>query len=85
MNGSDCSLKSISDPVSCINCHGYVTTDLNLPYWRGLLDDINIKILKLSKASPDQRKAYANLILNLEEKRHKVNEIINSLQGKNLR
>lgn len=84
MNGSDCSLKSISDPVSCINCHGYVTTDLNLPYWRGLLDDINIKILKLSKASPDQRKAYANLILNLEEKRHKVNEIINSLQYKKL-
>lgn len=84
MNGSDCSLKSIAEPLSCINCHGYVTTNSNLPFWNGLLNDIQSKLSKLSKVPESSRNKYLNLISNLEEKELKLIEIIKSLDSKKI-
>ncbi|TCB75658.1 site-specific integrase [Acinetobacter sp. ANC 4177] len=84
MNGSDCSLKSVTEPLSCINCHGYVTTNVNLPFWKGLLTDINTKLAKMSKISDSHRKKYLNLISNLEHKEKQLIEIINTLNDKKI-
>lgn len=79
MNGSDCSFKSIAEPLSCINCHGYVTTNVNLPFWKGLLEDVNTKLTKLYQLSNDHRAKFGNLILNLEKKEKQLSEIIHTL------
>lgn len=79
MNGSDCSLKSITEPLSCINCHGYVTTNLNLPFWKGLLVDITTKLAKMYQLPDEHRTQFTNLILNLEKKEKQLTEIINAL------
>lgn len=84
MNGSDCSLKSVADPLSCMNCHGYVTTQSNLPFWKGLLEDLTIKLTKINQLPIDHRAKYSNLILNIEEKLKKISEIINTLNGKKI-
>lgn len=81
MNGTDCSLKSVAEPLSCINCHGYVSTELNLPYWKGLLEDLKIKLDKLYKLPAEKLPPYENLILNLENKTKKITEIIDSLHS----
>ena len=79
MNGSDCSFKSIAEPLSCINCHGYVTTNANLPFWKGLLEDLNSKLAKMYQLSNDHKAKFKNLILNLEKKEKQLSEIINTL------
>ncbi|MCU4313055.1 site-specific integrase [Acinetobacter variabilis] len=84
MNGSDCSLKSVADPLSCISCHGYVTTIKNLPFWNGLLDDISSKLSKIYQLPSDIREKYLNLITNLELKKNQLIEIINALNGKKI-
>lgn len=81
MNGSDCALKSISVPLDCINCFGYITTDSNLPYWRGLLIDIQDKLSKINLLPTDKKKVYENLTSNLKEKEIKLQKIIDSLNG----
>lgn len=84
MNGSDCSLKSVAEPLSCINCHGYVTTNKNLPFWKGLLEDISAKLSKMYQLPIDRREKFENLILNLEQKQKQLTEIINALDGKKI-
>lgn len=84
MNGSDCSLKSITEPLSCIDCHGYVTTNLNLPYWNGLLDDIRYKLAKMNQIADTRRAKYSNLISNLEQKEKQLLEVINVLNAKKI-
>ena len=79
MNGSDCSLKSIAQPLSCINCYGYITTDQNLPYWVGLHNDLENKVSKLKKLTPEQLLPYTNLLSNLKEKLSQLTALINSL------
>jgi len=84
MNGSDCSLKSIAEPLSCINCHGYVTTNTNLPFWKGLLEDITTKLSKMYELPNDRRAKFSNLISNLEQKEKQLAEIINTLIGRKI-
>jgi len=84
MNGSDCSLKSVADPLSCINCYGYITTQSNLPFWRGLLEDLNTKLAQINQLPVDLRNKYTNLSLNIEEKQRKISEIIDTLNGKKI-
>ncbi|VXA86699.1 conserved hypothetical protein [Acinetobacter sp. 8I-beige] len=84
MNGSDCSFRSVAEPLSCINCHGYVTTNVNLPFWNGLLKDIHSKLAKMSKISTSHREKYLNLIYNLENKEKQLIEIINTLNVKRI-
>lgn len=84
MNGSDCSLKSIAEPLSRINCHGYVTTNTNLPFWKGLLEDITTKLSKMYELPNDRRAKFSNLISNLEQKEKQLAEIINTLIGRKI-
>ncbi|MCJ0929246.1 site-specific integrase [Acinetobacter lwoffii] len=84
MNGSDCSLKSVAEPLSCINCHGYITTNINLPYWNGLLEDIRSKLIKMNKISDSHRNKYLNFISNLEHKEKQLIEIIDTLNAKKI-
>jgi len=84
MNGSDCSLKSVAEPLSCINCHGYVTTNQNLPFWKGLLEDITAKLSKMYKLPIDRREKFENLILNLEQKQNQLIEIINKISSQKI-
>ena len=84
MNGSDCSFKSVAEPLSCINCHGYITTNVNLPYWNGLLEDIRSKLVKMNKISDSHRNKYLNFISNLEHKEKQLIEIINTLSAKKI-
>ena len=84
MNGSDCSLKSVAEPLSCINCHGYVTTNQNLPFWKGLLEDITAKLSTMYKLPIDRREKFENLILNLEQKQNQLIEIINKVSSQKL-
>ncbi|MFW1967669.1 site-specific integrase [Acinetobacter guillouiae] len=84
MNGSDCSLKSVAEPLSCINCHGYVTTNQNLPFWKGLLEDITVKLSKMYQLPIDRREKYENLLLNLEKKRNQLIEIIEKISNQKI-
>ena len=70
--------------LSCINCHGYVTTNVNLPYWNGLLEDIRSKLVKINKISDSHRNKYLNFISNLEHKEKQLIEIINTLSAKKI-
>lgn len=84
MNGADCSFDSIAKPLNCINCHGYVTTDFNLPYWNGLLKDIQTKLSKINKLSADASVQYSNLKSNLEQKEVQLIDVINKLNAKKI-
>jgi hypothetical protein len=84
MNGADCSFDSIAKPLNCINCHGYVTTDFNLPFWNGLLKDIQTKLSKINKLSADASVQYSNLKSNLEQKEVQLIDVINKLNAKKI-